>query len=470
VATLAPIDDVQRAGVRPTAMTRSLVALGVLVTAVSLCGVGAHATYGARVTADEPQYLLTAISIGEDGDLDIADELADEAYRPFHRVDLPRQSYPSAGGEELSPHDPLLPVLLALPVLSGGWVGAKVTLAVFAGLLAALTAWVAIERFGVARRTAWWVVASFGCSAPLATYATQIYPEIPAALAATIALAAVTGRLDRRGQLTLVAAVTALTWLSVKYAPVGASLIAVGLWQLRSRPRGFVTVVLAAAASAIVHAALHLSIYGGFTPYSVGRHFVDGGQLTVIGSSPHYLGRARRITGLLVDDAFGLGAWAPAWLLLPFALGAWLRARPQSSASTVVPLATGWVVATFAALTMHGWWWPGRQLVVVLPFAVVMLAWSVDHVPNLRRVFVPLALIGVATWCVTTAEAIARRRVLIVDFDRTANPWYRLWHQFLPDGRRAGVRDDLVLVAWTVLLLWTAVLAWRSVRHRSPSV
>ena len=32
-------------------------------------------------------------------------------------------------------------------------------------------------------------------------------------------------------------------------------------------------------------------------------------------------------------------------------------------------------MATFVALTMQGWWFPGRQLVVVLPAAVLAIAW-----------------------------------------------------------------------------------------------
>jgi len=39
-------------------------------------------------------------------------------------------------------------------------------------------------------------------------------------------------------------------------------------------------------------------------------------------------------------------------------------------------LLAGWLVATFAANTMHGWWWPGRQTVVVLPLALLsVLCW-----------------------------------------------------------------------------------------------
>ncbi len=102
-----------------------------LAAAWACVALPARATYGARTTADEPQYLLSALSLWEDGDLDIADELAAERWRDFHEAQLPVQTEPlepTAGG--VSPHDPLLPVLLAVPVGLAGWAGAKATLAV----------------------------------------------------------------------------------------------------------------------------------------------------------------------------------------------------------------------------------------------------------------------------------------------------------------------------------------------------
>ena len=159
-------------------LRRGLSLLGLIVAAWTMIGIAAHATYGARVTADEPQYLLTAISLGRDGDLDIADELADEAYRPFHGVDLDPQTYPlDRDGRQISPHDPLLPVMIAPAMRLGGWVAAKATLAGLAAALAMLTAWTAVRRFGVRQRVALPIVGVFACTAPLATYATQITPR-----------------------------------------------------------------------------------------------------------------------------------------------------------------------------------------------------------------------------------------------------------------------------------------------------
>ena len=66
-----------------------------------------------------------------------------------------------------------------MPVLLGGWAGAKLALAALAGLLAAATAWVAVRRFGVAPGAALGVAAAFGVASPLAAYGVQVYPSSP---------------------------------------------------------------------------------------------------------------------------------------------------------------------------------------------------------------------------------------------------------------------------------------------------
>ena len=52
-------------------------------------GIGVRALYGAHVAVDEQQYLLTAISLAEDGNLDITDELAEQRWRAFADVAPP---------------------------------------------------------------------------------------------------------------------------------------------------------------------------------------------------------------------------------------------------------------------------------------------------------------------------------------------------------------------------------------------
>ena len=180
-------------------------------------------------------------------------------------------------------------------------------------------------------------------------------------------------------------AVAALPWLSVKYAPVALTLGAVfAVVNRRRAPRLVGAVLGALTAGALAYAVTSRGLYGGWTPYAAGSHFIDG-EATVMGRSPDFAGRSWRLVALLVDRGFGLAVWQPAWLCAVPAV-AWLLARRDSSPSDrsgnasagpesprpaalvlVAPLAVGWLVATYLALTMHGWWFPGRQVVVVLP-------------------------------------------------------------------------------------------------------
>src|SRR5262245_31399038 len=194
----------------------AMVAAGLLVALWCAAGIAVHATYGARTTADEPQYLLTAISLAEDRDLDIADELAGRRWLAFHEAELPEQTRPLPGGRRLSPHDPLLPLLLALPVAAGGWVGAKLALAAMAGALAALLLWTAVRRLCAGLPAAAVVVLACCLSPPLAVYGSQVYPELPAALALAVGVAALTGPLRRGGLPSCFGAVVALPWIGGK--------------------------------------------------------------------------------------------------------------------------------------------------------------------------------------------------------------------------------------------------------------
>ena len=443
--------------------TRVLVAVAVVVAAWTALGVGARADDVSRTTADEPQYLLSAISLAEDRDLDIADELVAERYRPFHEVALPEQTAPRSDGRRLSPHDPLLPLLLAVPMAAGGWVGAKLALAGTAGVLAAVTTWVAVRRFGVRTPVAVGVVLACALAAPLSAYGVQVYPELPAALAVTVAVGALTGPLDRPGLAVAALAVVALPWLGVKYVPVAAGLVAVGVWTLwrHARHRSVVTALGVLAVAGVAYLVAHRLLYGGWTVYAAGDHFA-GGELTVMGHRPNYPGRSVRLVGLLVDREFGLAAWAPVYLLAAPALAAILRRRPPGWAALVVPVALGWLTATFVALTMHGWWFPGRQVVVVVPLVVLAVAWWAQQVRAVRPWLAVLAAAGVLNWVWLLAEVLGGGRTLVIDFAGTSNPLYRAWSTLLPD--RAGDAADLVLLAaWTAVLLALAVTGWRSV-------
>lgn len=447
----------------------SMAAVALVAFAAGVAGIGVRATHGGQASVDEPQYLLTALSLAEDGDLDISDELAGRRWRAFSDVPLPVQTQRLAGGRQVSPHDPLLPALLAGPMAVGGLVAAKATLSLVAALAAALTVWVAVRRFAVPVGLAVVGVGIAFASPPLAVYAQQVYPEMPAALATVAGVAALSGRLRRGGLVVLTLAVVALPWLGVKYAPVAAVLAALGLAKLwRGRHRHEAALVAAAwAAAGLAYLGAHRLLYGGWTVYATGDHFAATGELSVVGAEPDYVGRSLRLVGLLVDRGFGLAAWQPALLLLVPAAAALLRRRLPGTPALLMPLAAGWFVATFVALTMHGYWWPGRQVVVVAPLAVLAVLVWLARVPVHRVLPVvgsALGLAGVATFLALLVDGWGGELTWVVGFEGVDDPLYAARSVLLPDYRGAGVGLWVRHGAWVAVLLALAVYGWRTGR------
>jgi hypothetical protein len=424
-------------------------------------GIDVRASYGARTTGDEPYYLLTAVTLWADRDLDISDELETNAFGEWHEIPLDEQTKPLEGGRRVSPHDPLLPILLAPAMALGGWVGAKLFLALLGGVLAALIVWIAVRRFAVSVWAAGLTAGVFGATAPFAVYGNQVYPELPAALCVAAAVIGLRGR--SRGEfVALATAITALPWLSIKYVPIAATLAlitTVTLWRAGRRRAlfGFAGVL---GLMGIAFLVAHLQWYGGVTPYAVGDHFTAG-EFSVIGTDPHYPGRARRLLGLLVDRNFGLVAWQPAWFLIVPAAVALVRARPPGWIALALPLGVGWLSATFIALTMQGWWWPGRQLVVVLPCAVICIAWWANRNRARLATLAVMGALGVVALAWLVADGLARRITWVVDFYDTTNPLYRVWRRVLPDYVDVGATTWILHGAWLLVVLIVAARAWR---------
>jgi len=451
----------------------AMLVVGLLTVLAAGLGIGVRATHGGHAAVDEPQYLLSALSLWEDHDLDISDELADRRFLAFHDLDLPVQTAVRPDGSQLSPHDPLLPVLLAVPMGVGGWVAAKLTLAVLAGILAALLLWVAVRRFAVPPRLAVPGVALATCTAPLAVYGQQVYPELPAALAALVAVAALTvPRPTPRTLAVLALAIIALPWLSVKYAPVGAALYlvaAVGLGrEHRRRAAAVLTGVL--AAGGVAYLAVHKAIYGGVTAYASGDQFQSSGEFGVVGLHPDYPGRSIRLLGLLVDRDFGIAAWQPAWFLVIPALAALLAGRPRHWPALVAPLLAGWATATWVALTMQGYWWPGRQLVVVLPLAVlVILVWLARAGRAVVVTAAALAVAGVGYYAALLVTGSVSNTTWVLAPDDLVLHWPAAL--LLPDDRDLNTADQVRYAALVVVAATTALLALRTARRsgRAPA-
>jgi hypothetical protein len=438
---------------------------------VAVLGIGVPSLHNVKAGVDEPQYLLSALSLAEDGDLDISDELAAQRWRVFHADELPVQTEPFADGSQISPHDPLLPVLIAVPMGLFGWVGAKVALGVMAAACAALLAWTAVRRFGVSPRVAAVGSAVAFASPPLGVYSQQVYPEMPAALATLGAFALLTSRrLRSLHVLGVVAAVVALPWLGSKYVPVALALTAVLLVLLYRRagwrPVAGVTAALAVAGAAYL--AVHQLVWHGWTVYASGDHFQQTGEFSVVGVDPSYFGRSLRLVGLFVDQHYGLVPWQPAWLLIVPAVVALVVRRPAGWLTLLAPLCAAWATAVWVALTMQGFWSPGRQVVVVLPLAAVAVLWLADRVlPRLRPLTLGLGLLGVVGMGALLVQGWFGSLTWVLHYHHAWAPAYRLLGPVLPD--YTGDSFMVGHVVWACLLSALALWTWRHLRRHDPT-
>jgi hypothetical protein len=124
------------------------------------------------------------------------------------------------------------------------------------------------------------------------------------------------------------------------------------------------------------------------------------------------------------------------------------------------PLAAGWLVATFIALTMQGWWFGGRQVVVVLPLAVLAVAWWIGPDPRRRALLALASGVGVLAHLWLVVEGAAGRVTWAVDPTATANPLYRAWRLVLPDYLAMSWKTWGLHGAWLIALaVWAASAA-----------
>lgn len=428
--------------------------------------VGMRASTTATVTGDEPFYLLTAQSLVSDGDLDLRDEYrrADVEMARFWDGTKPlwRQMLPAPDGRLLAPHDPGLPLLISPAYALGGLEGVRRFLVV---LWAAALACAAL----LARRLAvpWWAAlvgaVGVGAGVPGLVYASQVYPEGPAALCLAVGLLCALRPVSRPGRtqsVGLVASVIALEWLGVKYLPY--ALLLVGVWAWRHRaPEHRRHLVAAGAVFAVAGAHFvwwHVRTFGGLTPYSTNVVWAGEGTAAILNDHLSLPDRTYRLYGLFLDARFGLLRWLPLSLvaLLGIRRSTWVH-------STMV--AIGVLLGTFVSITMMGYWFPGRMLVAALPSLAVLVAVGAARLP---LVSTALAAWG---WAIAAAVAVAAspgRRLIRLAVD----PWVLAFPlapaALFPDFRAFGVRQVAMSLAWGAAALAFARLAprlagrWRS--------
>jgi len=394
--------------VRPaTVQGMRALALWAVLFAAYAATLGVDAVGRSDYGGDEPRYLLVAESIVSDRDIDLTDEFERQAYADFHRGPLPRQGQVILG-RSMEPQGIGFALLIAPAYALGGANAVELFLAAIAALGFVLAALIA--RRIVPEPWASGAALLVGLSPIALAHATAVYPEAAAGTALAGAALCTLRMREHPGLGSAVvgaALLAALPWLGPKFllpaAPIAIELVR---WTAR---RGRRTAALAAAeimvASIVVYATINDRLFGGLTPYAASA---SGRSPTGADSLWEHLERLPRVAALWIDRDVGLLRWAPVLALSLFA--AWLlwrsrrvhlarlvEARADAEAAAGLALAV-WgavlVVAAFAAPSIDGDWFAGRQLVAGLPLAAALCAWGLRHAPRTGAVLGALTLLG----------------------------------------------------------------------------
>ena len=382
-----------------------LVLFGVYASTVAIPSLGA-----ADFAGDEPHHLMVAVSLVEDGDLDVGNQYAARAYAGWLPGSLQPAGVPDQG-RLLEPQGAGLALLVAPAQALGGP-------RLVALLLAALAASGFVLCALLARRLVpepWAGGGALlaGLSPPAVGWATAVSPELVAGtLLAGAALLTLRVRDDPRQRYAYGAAVllALLPWLGARFllpaAPIAVELVR---WSLARRRRLMALVsVEALFASLVMYLTLNERLYGGPTPAAAGPAGAAG---TGANTPLEYLERVPRLAELFVDRGVGLLRWAP-FLLLAFA-GAWLLWRSRRErVATAIParreaeVSAGLLLAvcgaqilsaTFLARTLEPPGVPpGAELVAALPCAGALAAWGLRHAPRTGLALGALTLLGTA--------------------------------------------------------------------------
>ena len=406
----------------------SAAALFLLLSVAYLFSIDIRASRGASISADEPFYLLTTQSLVQDGDLDLTNQYETKSYESFfdHPDGLWRQSVPLEDGRLLSPHNPGLSVLVIPGFALGGLLGVQVQLLLTA--VAAMTlAFLLADRLIGHRGICWAVTLTVGLSATAFIYSTEVYPEFPAAVALLACLLVVTKR-DRLSWVDgamLMLGLSAVCWLGVKYAPLGLLMAAYFLW--RADRQGRMALLTLGAASTAAFAWFHLATFDSLTPYNVNLVYAGLSSVELVDRHVEFGERLYRLWGLFVDRRFGVGRWAP--ILLVVVPGLALLALGKVECRLLFGLiAAQLLIATFLAITMMGWWFPGRTLLIVFPLLVVPLTLMAVHLGPLVRW--AMGVLAIYTVLITAGLAHAghtREITIVVDaFDMSFPPFRAL--------------------------------------------
>lgn len=395
---------------------RSLVAL-----TIGAAGLAAYAMVAGRLAGtpifpggDEPHYLVMTQSLLDDGDLRIENNHDRADYRAYYAANLdPHYRTRGTDREIYSIHPVGLPVLLVPIFAAGGYRGVVWALVVCSGMVAWLL-WRRTELLVGSVSAASFAWAATFLSPAFVFNSFTVYPEMVAALVTTAVFlnatkdASSTVASGGARWWLMGCGAAALPWLSTKYAPLSAGLVAVcalRAWMPGAGSTGSADIVRRWTALIIPY-VVGLACWFGFFYYIWGTPWPSAPYGADDQTSPRVLLRGG--PGLLFDQEYGIVASAPA-LVLAFP-GLWLLFKDGGAGRRVAAEIALLVAALWATVGAFELWWGGtagigRPVIAALGLFVIPIARAHREAagrPATRALHYLLLIIGLTNVVVLT--------------------------------------------------------------------
>jgi hypothetical protein len=388
--------------------------------AIVTAGLATHGTYAG--SGDEPHYLAITDSIAFDHDLDLSNNYGPRepligggaldpelharrgvgnVLRPVHDIGMPVLFAPYVtvarpAVEWMAAHIPpslmkrwrLNPTLLYRHSISAAMISL--------GGIVAILMFDVFLRIGVARPTAFWTALLISISPPLLVFSILFFTELPSALICLYLIRKMAfGRSDAPAWTWTVAGLATglLLLIHIRNLALVIALAAIAISRLfRSRRNLFAYALPLVAMLAVRTLVIH-QFWGTWITTPIANRGEWSGVVPLL----HVV--AQRLTGMLVDQEFGLLPYAPIFVIA--AVGIVVLWRDRSRPALFIGLVAGAYVISLLlpisnAIGWTGGWSPAaRFLVPIVPLLAVAVAAGVRPTPKLLLIPLVIVQIGI---------------------------------------------------------------------------